>query len=318
MRTSKSKLGALLCAASMLLLTSCSGGESSAASSGGESQSTASSSAAVSESTSASDASDSADTAEPTAESAGESSFQSESDSNAVTRIGFLGEEAAVTLSDLSAPDGDGTLYLFSGYGYVEPSDGTVTVLTADEYEQKVNSGEEVETARTGEYTRIETGAEVGGLTLSSAEGWIVYADENPETVGELNYEELTFTGERTMKGYIYTYNGEEDAGYATPGDMYFLPADGEWEGLPVCGKSGIIWLNDDFIWVCNAPNLYLGNTDTDDIPDADNIERGKVYEVTVEVSALLLKTALCDNTSYSMQLNSATITGISEYKEVE
>lgn len=204
--------------------------------------------------------------------------------------------------------------YVYEDFGYYVPSDGRVVykhMLSPSDYPDDETISRMLDRSN---FQRINKGEELCGLTLKSAKG-VLQVDENGET--QLTRQWLDFSGSITLNGFVYIFADDEDAGYFTGGDVFFLADKDEWTGLPFNERymSRTQWGADSsFYWAATAPVINLGNLSDYDISSlSDN--QGKISEATVTIGDLSLRNDLNDIAySYNWDVNMSVIENI-EFK---
>ncbi len=192
----------------------------------------------------------------------------------------YFGNE--VVLSDKCRLEGAYDLFYYD-FVYLTISDGTLK-----------NQREEG-------FFRAEAGDSFEGLTLTETRSLYWLHEDSPV------YSWAKLDGELTLMGYVWTdlYEGNEK--------IWFLPLDGEWEGLPM------VWLDyqidiiqaegeEDEV-VCNSPFVCLGEVDEYEI-DLSLIPKLDETEALVQVT--LTDIGLCGSGADLPNVtNSARITEI-------
>ena len=192
------------------------------------------------------------------------------------------------------------SVYTYEGFGYYAPSDGKAECCPIEELPSSVGNPDR-------NFQHIDIGDNVGGLELTNADGMLLVNDGKVE----LCKQKLYFSGSITLKGYVYLCKGNEL--YAQEDELWFYPADGEWEGLPFndpISHPSYLGEEYDMGWCGHAPMLHLGlapKSFRSQISEAsDNIE-----EVTVAIRDVVLG-SMIDNTDffyhYDYTVSSATL----------
>ena len=195
------------------------------------------------------------------------------------------------------------SVYTYEGFGYYAPSDGKAECRPVEELPSNVYNPDR-------NFQHIDIGDNVGGLELTNADGMLRVDDGKVE----LCKQKLYFSGSITLKGYVYLCKGNEL--YAQEDELWFYPADGEWEGLPFndpISHPSYLGEEYDMGWCGHAPMLHLGlapKSFRSQISEAsDNIE-----EVTVAIRDVVLG-SMIDNTDlfyhYDYTVSSATLEDI-------
>ena len=199
------------------------------------------------------------------------------------------------------APNLPDSVYTYEGFGYYAPSDGKAECCPIEELPSSVGNPDR-------NFQHIDIGDNVGGLKLTNADGMLLVDDGKVE----LCKQKLYFSGSITLKGYVYLCKGNEL--YAQEDELWFYPADGEWEGLPfndpISYTSNFLGEDYDMGWYGHAPMLNLGlapKSFRSQISEAsDNIE-----EVTVTIRDVVLG-SMIDHTDlfyhYDYTVSSATL----------
>ena len=221
---------------------------------------------------------------------------------------GLCGED--ITVTDCTekyremlpgVPNLPDSVYTYEGFGYYAPSDGKAECCPIEELPSSVGNPDR-------NFQHIDIGDNVGGLELTNADGMLLVDGGKVE----LCKQKLYFSGSITLKGYVYLCKGNEL--YAQEDELWFYPADGEWEGLPfndpISYTSNFLGEDYDMGWYGHAPMLNLGlapKSFRSQISEAsDNIE-----EVTVAIRDVVLG-SMIDNTDffyhYDYTVSSATL----------
>lgn len=233
-------------------------------------------------------------------------SEESKTELNDGSTIGLNGERIHGEPAEL--PPEYGTGYRYTDFGYVAVSDGAVKTVTADEiYDTNIGTPDL-------QYSHTELGTQFGPLTLSQINCVLEYdADQKPH----LFYQWLTFTGDITLKGWMIVL-GDDAEGYLYPGDIYFYPGDGEWNGLPMTAdEPTAFFLGSDTALITNAPTLYLGTRENYSLSELDSISSDTMYEVEITVSDPCIRYDVSKG-AYSSFINPATLKEISSFKEYQ
>ena len=208
----------------------------------------------------------------------------------AVSIRGVCGEEIPVT--DLIAENPnlggiDFSIYTYEGFGYYSPSDGAVVYKFDCDPFGEIDQPEMCPV----DYRHIDAGDKILGLKLESASGMLF---ENDGVIS-LEQQELCFSGSIELNGFVYICRGDEL--YCDENQILFLPADGEWSGLPYHYMQGDIRYlgeNYDFYWNGNAYALDLGNVSDYDFPELS--EGGhSVREAAVVISDIIIRDCFTD-----------------------
>lgn len=203
--------------------------------------------------------------------------------SNKVSIRGVCGEEISATdySVELEDTDFDFSIYTYEGFGYYSPSDGAVVCKYDCEPFGEIDEPE----MSSVDYQHIDIGDEILGLKLERAKGMLYDKDG----VISLEQQELRFSGSIELDGYVYICRGDEL--YCDENQILFLPADGEWNGLPyhyMQGDPRYLGENYDFYWNGKAYVLSLGNLSDYDFSELDKGGHS-VREATVTISDLII-----------------------------
>lgn len=248
-------------------------------------------------------------TEESTAEDTKEETTPAESqqpESSTVSMKGICGEDITAVDFFMEHPDLkiDGlpfSVYTFEGFGYYSPSDGKADCRPIEELPSSVDNPDR-------NFQHIDIGDNVGGLELTNADGMLLVDDGKVE----LCKQKLYFSGSITLKGYVYLCKGNEL--YAEEDELWFYPADGEWEGLPFNDPISYIWnfLGEDYDmgWYGRAPVLNLGTAPQRFLTQISEAS-DKVEEVNVTIKDVVLG-SMIDDTGlfyhYDYTVNSASL----------
>ncbi len=163
-----------------------------------------------------------------------------------------------VDVDILNRPD----VCIFNGYVYIAVSDGKTydTVsdpeLFSDDALEQLSRPDGITDKNAYRIYRI--GDTIGSLTIRDAwVGYNVFIDS-----GEyFDRAGAVFDGEITLKGYI-------TSGEIAENGLAFMPADGEWNGLPVLymNSGGVLHDSKGFVIEGRAPRFDLGFTTDYDI----------------------------------------------------
>ncbi len=203
--------------------------------------------------------------------------------------IGVCGEKLSL-YSDNAEVDADSLnrpyVCGFNDYVYMKISDGKTydTINDPELYsEEKAFEGELLSESYEGEYNILRVGEKTGALTLREA--WVRY---NVFSEGDEFFDGAyaLFDGEVTLKGYIMLSDFLA-VGVTDEIAISFMPADGEWNGLPVLYMRPTDSLTDSvgFVIEGRAPRFALGlTTDYDmDLSMIPTDGRAAFVEVTLK-----------------------------------
>lgn len=156
-----------------------------------------------------------------------------------------------VYIDSLNRPE----VCIFNDYVYIAVSDGktydTVSApeLFSDDGSEQLPRPDGITDKNA--YNTYRTGDMIGSLTLREAwVGYNVFIDS-----GEyFDRAAAVFDGEITLKGYI-------TSGETAENGLAFMPADGEWNGLPVLymNSGGVLRDSNGFVIEGRAPRFDLG-----------------------------------------------------------
>ena len=158
-----------------------------------------------------------------------------------------------VSIADKETITFSNSLIKIDGYVYITDSDG-----------QSFNEKDDPEFFSDGRicyrvtdqdnYYKLSVGDEIGGKnnTITLCEAKTVYEFNEIDDTVEIVSSYAKFDGKISLTGYITI--GDE-------GEIAFLPADGEWDGLPMVWRQDRGYMKvGETIFVADAPVISLGN----------------------------------------------------------
>ncbi len=190
----------------------------------------------------------------------------------------YFGNE--VVLSDKYREEGN-KIDFYYDFVYLTISDGTL-------YDSRVSPQAFTDDARKNQpektFFRAEAGDSFEGLTLTEASSRYWLQENSPV------YSWARFDGKLTLKGYACI-----DLDYQS-GYIYFVPLDGEWEGLPMAWRNpeafhyGIQVGGEEFEVTGNLPILCLGEADEYEIDLSPIPTDGTYAIVQVTLTDIVLR----------------------------
>ena len=169
------------------------------------------------------------------------------------------------------AYDQENNTYTTYDYVYLTTSDG-IAYNSLSDPEQFVSPEKQGEVYNDlvvkisdKDYKRSVKNLRFSDLTLTDV--CTVYYPQWDEKHYNIGASIAKFEGELQLNGWLYIFDDNKNNPKA-PGDMIFLPDKGEWADLPlIYGCLATAWLfSQDFLYISDAPILYLGNISDYDI----------------------------------------------------